>query len=102
VWTLDFPEDDPDSNYPAPTPRQLLYAEQARRELAHLKETLQRLTVPQQRAIITAMRDELVGGVFRREPLTIDPAGPNVTRLTDLRRRRRHKGPDYGLQPVEL
>jgi hypothetical protein len=47
VWFLDFPEADPDSDYPAPTPRQLLYAEHARRELATLKKTLERLTVPQ-------------------------------------------------------
>jgi hypothetical protein len=42
----------------------LRYAEQARRELEGLKSTLERLTVPQQRAIIGG----LAGSVFRREP----------------------------------
>jgi hypothetical protein len=46
------PSNDLASNYPAPTPRQLLYAEQARREFAHLKATLEVLTVPQQREAI--------------------------------------------------
>jgi hypothetical protein len=93
VWTLDFPEHDPVSNYPAPTPRQLLYAEQARRDLAHLKKTLERLTVPQQRQILGEIRNELVGGVFPCQPPTIDPAGPKVTRLTDVLRKRRKKRP---------
>lgn len=69
MWFLDFPQADPDSNYPIPSPRQLLYAEQARRELAHLKKTLERLTVPQQREILGTMGNELVGGVFRKESL---------------------------------
>lgn len=78
MWFLDFPDFDPDSNYPEPTPRQILYGEQARRELAHLKATLERLTIPQQREITRAIEGELIGGVFRREPVRIDPAGPKV------------------------
>ena len=67
MWYLDAPEHDPDENYPEPSAKQLLYAEQARRELLRLKSTLERLTVPQQRSII----GELSGGVFRHEPLSV-------------------------------
>jgi hypothetical protein len=67
MWYLDFPEYDPDENYAEPGPKQLLYAEQARRELERLKSTLERLTVPQQRVIL----GELSGSVFRREPAVI-------------------------------
>jgi hypothetical protein len=69
MWLLDFPEHDPDSNYPEPLAKQLLYAEEARRELANLKGTLHRLTVPQQRAILSQIREELVDGVFQRTPI---------------------------------
>lgn len=40
MWLLDFPEHDPDSNYPEPT-RQRMCEEQARRELAPLKRTME-------------------------------------------------------------
>ncbi len=85
MWYLDFPGHDPDSNYPEPSAKQLLHASKARQQLEQLKATLSTLTVPQQRAII----GELSGGVFRREPLTIDPAGPKVTRLDAARRKHR-------------
>jgi hypothetical protein len=68
-----LPEHDPDSNYPEPTASQLLYAEQARRELEQLKSTLERLTVPQQRAITGTIATDLVGGVFRHQPLRLHP-----------------------------
>jgi hypothetical protein len=66
--------------------KQLLCAKQARRELAHLKRTLERLTVPQQREILGAIGNELVGGVFRREPLRLDPH-QNVMPIGKARRR---------------
>lgn len=91
MWFLDFPEHDVDTNHPEPSARQILYAEQALRQLEQLKATLEKLTVPQQRAIIRTIAEELVGGVFRREPLRIDPAGRKVTTLTEARRRRRSK-----------
>ncbi len=83
MWHLDFPEHDPDSNHPKPSAKQRLYAEQAGREVDRLKRTLEKMTVPQQRSILGKIRDQLVGGVFRHEPLTIDPAAPNVTRIAD-------------------
>jgi hypothetical protein len=55
VWFKDFPDHDPDSNYPEPSAKQLVYADQAKTELAALKRTLERLTVPQQRAIISKL-----------------------------------------------
>jgi hypothetical protein len=64
VWFLDFPEAEPDSDYPAPTARQILYAEQPRWELAQLKKTMERLTVPQRREISGA----LSRGVFKIVP----------------------------------
>ena len=72
MWFLDSPEDDPDSNYPEPSAKQLLYADQARQELARLQETLEGLTVPQQRAIL----GELAGRVFKHESATIEPKFP--------------------------
>jgi len=72
VWFLDFPDRDPDSNYPEPSPKQLLYADQARQELARLKGTLERLTVPQQRAIL----GRLTGRVFKHESAAIEPKFP--------------------------
>jgi hypothetical protein len=62
VWLLDFPEFD-SSNYPNPSAKQILYADQARRQLRKLRSTLMRLTVPQQRAILDTIANELVGGV---------------------------------------
>lgn len=55
MWFKDFPDHDPDSNYPEPSAKQLVYADQAKTELAALKRTLERLTVPQQRAIISKL-----------------------------------------------
>jgi hypothetical protein len=69
MWYLDAPEHDPDENYAEPTAKQLLYAEQARRNLSQLRGTLARLTVPQQRAIIAEL-----SGVFRHEPVTLEQA----------------------------
>jgi hypothetical protein len=65
MWELDLNDD---AAAPDPSPRQILYAEQARRELAALKKTLERLTVPQQRSIIR----EIAGTVYRRD---VTPAG---------------------------
>jgi hypothetical protein len=72
VWFFDFPEHDPDSNYPEPSAKQLLYADQAQQELARLKEALERLTVPQQRAILA----EVTGRVFKHESAAIEPKFP--------------------------
>ena len=47
IWFKDFPEHDPDSNYPAPSAKQVLYEEEAQRYLNALKEALRHLTVPQ-------------------------------------------------------
>jgi hypothetical protein len=85
MWFLDFPEHDPDSNYPEPSARQLLYAEQARRELNRLKSTLEKLTVPRQRAIVRTIKNELVGGVFRRQPLRLHP--DQIATITEARRK---------------
>ncbi len=63
MWFRDFPEHDPDSNYQEPSPKQLIYADQAKTALRALKATLERLTVPQQRVIIA----ELSGSVYRDE-----------------------------------
>jgi hypothetical protein len=60
MWELDLNDD---VVAPDPSPRQILYAEQARNELAALKRTLERLTVPQQRSIIR----EIEGKVYRRD-----------------------------------
>jgi hypothetical protein len=65
LWVLDCPPNDPDSNYPASTAAQLLIADDARDKVVALKRTLEHLTVPQQRAILNVVRDELVGGVYR-------------------------------------
>lgn len=70
---LDFPQDDPESNYSGPSAKQLIYAEKAERHLKALRAALQRLTVPQQRAVIGKIRNELVGGVFRKDPLKLHP-----------------------------
>lgn len=91
MWLLDLPEHDPDSNYSEPSAKQLPYAEQARRELAHLKRTLQRLTVPQQRAILGTIKSELVGGVYRRTPLRLYPH-QKVTTVADARQKQRRVG----------
>lgn len=63
MWFKDFPAYDPDSNYPEPSAKQLIWADQARTELRRLQGTLERLTVPQQRALIA----EITGSVFRFE-----------------------------------
>jgi hypothetical protein len=89
VWFLDFPARDPDSNYAEPSARQILYAKQAVRQLEQLKATLEKLTVPQQRAIIKSINTELVGGVFRHEPLTIRSGKSKVTKLADAHHKRR-------------
>lgn len=70
MWFMDFREHDPDSNYPEPSAKQIIYAEQARREAERLRSTLERLTVPQQREIIAT----LPSGVFR-PTLDYDPSG---------------------------
>lgn len=75
MWHLDVPQYDPDSNYPEPSAKQILYAEEAREELAQLKGTLEKLTIPQQRAILNEIRDTLVGGVYREMPLHVMPDG---------------------------
>ena len=67
MWHLDFPDQDPDSNYPKPSRRHLLAADQAKRDLEQLRRSLEKLTVPQQRAIIA----ELSGSVFK----AVAPAG---------------------------
>ncbi|MGA8576031.1 MAG: hypothetical protein WB609_10190 [Candidatus Cybelea sp.] len=73
MWWKDFPEHDPDSNYPEPTAKQRLYAEKARQELDRLKTTLEKLTVPQQRAIFR----QLSGTVFRQaSSVGAERAGP--------------------------
>jgi hypothetical protein len=69
VWIIDYGEHDPDSNYPEPSAKQLVYAYQACSELKRLKSTLEKLTVPQQRAILGTIANESAGGVFRRQPL---------------------------------
>lgn len=74
MWFLDFPEHDPDSNYRGPSARQVIYADQARSELRRVKSTLEKLTVPQQRAIIR----EFPRGVFKR----VRPAGDEPLRRT--------------------
>lgn len=68
MWSKDFPEQDPDSNYPEPTATQLLHEQEARRHLASLTNELEQLTVPQQRAII----GELSGSVFKKEKVAGD------------------------------
>jgi hypothetical protein len=83
MWYLDAPQHDPDSNYPRPSAKQLLYADQARSELAQLKETLKKLTVPQQRAILNKIRDTLVGGVYRKMPLHVMPGESSSERPYD-------------------
>ncbi len=70
MWFKDFPEDDPDSNYPAPTAEQQTPMKVAEAVLERLKFSLQCLTVPQQRAII----GKLVGAVYRHER----PAGDEI------------------------
>jgi hypothetical protein len=70
MWWKDFPEFDPGSNYPDPSQKQLAYADQAKTELRKLKTTLEKLTVPQQRAIIARLsrsvyRDVAPGGRCR-------------------------------------
>ncbi|MGA8574304.1 MAG: hypothetical protein WB609_01295 [Candidatus Cybelea sp.] len=67
MWFLDLPGDDPDSNYREPSAKQISYAEHAGRDVDRLKATLEKLTVPQQRAIIS----KLPSGVFKR----VGPAG---------------------------
>jgi hypothetical protein len=79
MWTLDFPEQDPDSNYLEPSRKQLIYADQARSELRQLKSTLEKVTVPQERAILVTIANELVGGVYRREPLRLHPHQAGVS-----------------------
>jgi hypothetical protein len=83
MWYLDVPEHDPNSNYPEPSAKQLLYAEEARAALTRLKRTLERLTVPQQRAILNAIGDTLVGGVYRKMPLHVMPDGSSYERPCD-------------------
>ncbi len=63
MWFKDFPEHDPNSNYPAPSAKQVLYEAEAHRYLKGLKRALSHLTVPQQRAIFA----ELSGRVFKNE-----------------------------------
>jgi hypothetical protein len=83
MWYFDVPQYDPDSNYPEPSAKQFLCAEEAREELAQLKETLEKLTVPQQRAILNKIRDTLVGGVYRMMPLHVMPDGSSSERPYD-------------------
>jgi len=83
MWYLDVPQHDPDSNYPEPSAKHFLCADQARQHLAQLKATLERLTVPQQRAILDEIRDTLIGGVYRRTPLHVTPDGSNPERPYD-------------------
>ena len=40
MWHLDVPEHDPDSNYPEPTAKRILYGEEARRDLERLVRQL--------------------------------------------------------------
>ncbi|HVR45193.1 MAG TPA: hypothetical protein VMT95_00925 [Candidatus Binatia bacterium] len=80
MWYLDVPQQDPDSNYPAPSMEQLMDATCARDHLQELKLTLQRLTVPQQRTILNEIRDELVGGLYRKMPLHVSPDGSSCER----------------------
>lgn len=61
MWRKDSPDHDPDSNYPTPSAKQMLYEAEARRYLKGLIRALEHLTVRQQRAIIA----ELSGGVFK-------------------------------------
>ncbi len=68
MWFKDFPEHDPDSNYPAPSASQVLHEAESRRHLKGLKAALEHYTVPQQRAILA----ELSGGVFKNEAPTGD------------------------------
>ena len=68
MWFRDFPEDDPDTNYPAPSASQVIQESEARRNLESLKAALKHLTVPQQRAIIA----QLSGSVYKNEPLAGD------------------------------
>ena len=63
MWFKDFPEDDPDTNYAAPSASQVTRETEARRCLESLKEALKHLTVPQQRAIIA----ELSGNLYKNE-----------------------------------
>ncbi len=64
----DLPEDDPDSNYPAPTAEQQALMKVAEATVERLKFWLERLTVPQQRAIV----GKLVGAVYRQEQQSED------------------------------
>ena len=43
MWYLDVPQHDPDSNYPEPSAKQFLYADQTKTELRQLKTTLEKL-----------------------------------------------------------
>ena len=83
MWYLDVPLHDSDSNYPKPSAKQFIYAEEAREGLALLKATLERLTVPQQREILNEIRDTLVGGVYRKMPLHVMPDGSSSERPYD-------------------
>ncbi|HEY6449665.1 MAG TPA: hypothetical protein VIX60_03185 [Candidatus Cybelea sp.] len=77
MWFKDFPEDDPDSNYPAPTAEQHKLMKVAEAILERLKFSLECLTVPQQREII----GKLVGAVYRQER----PAGDEQTESTEIK-----------------
>lgn len=95
MWLTDFPEHDPDSKHPDPTARQILCEERAKRQLARLKATLEKLTVPQPRALIGTIADSLIGSTFRRTPFKPSRSDSNgsvasgVSNLADARRRRR-------------
>ncbi len=71
MWFKHFPERKPDSNYPAPSAKQVLYEAEDHRHLKDLKRALSHLTVPQQRAISA----ELSGKVSENEA----PAGDEHT-----------------------
>ena len=59
MWILGTGDSD-ESKHPAPSAKQLLYAETARLKMAELKALLSRLTVSQQRTIIS----EVSGSIF--------------------------------------
>ena len=71
-----------------PSAKQLLYAEQGRDEFAQLRATVEKLTVPQQRAILNEIRDTLVGGVYRKMTLHMISDGTS------------HEGPEASSGPA--
>ncbi len=59
MWLLDFGAEDDPNTYPDPTAEQIKIEKRAHAQLAALKETLEMLTVPQQREIIGSLANSI-------------------------------------------